>query len=298
MKSAALQEVLKKCVDLDVLYQSHPELFDFTDLSLTEKMQLLMHDAKTFYDKVIGKGFSPSDKVSILLKVKNKFIQSRIIIDEDDIDKMSLNAYARLLESDYSRYIRIEKFKKINNYDRVEWFLKEPQWFIDNLPNDVQSFTMERLTRISYNKASFIDSYITDFSHYSTSDIFWINMIKYDSKYLDIFLENTKTLITKTDVRQVCRQFPQILKNITPENIEDSKLTKKEWVLLSREIIKKNPKVLKGWEFSDEMKESFKHDLMVEMLNGKSKVTKPFTRAMDAVINDKEIEKEEDDILS
>src|SRR5690606_21802795 len=110
-----------------------------------------------------------------------------------------------------------------------------------------------------------VDKYVTDFSDVATTVGFWRSMIKHDPKYKSIFLRNTKSLITKTDVRGVIRSFPGLIKELDEEIIANSKLTVKEWVLLCDSI--SGHKDLEGWEFSDEMKEIFRLDSLADLLS-------------------------------
>jgi hypothetical protein len=56
-----------------------------------------------------------------------------------------------------------------------------------------------------------------------------------------------------------------------------------------------NEDKFKDWEFSDEVKELFRMDLMAELLNGKSTLTKRFQNAMKGVFGNTEEETEDED---
>lgn len=100
----------------------------------------------------------------------------------------------------------------------------------------------------------------------------------------------------ETDVREVCRKNPEIIKKLDKDILADSKLTCKEWVLLTNSIMNNNEKKFEDWEFSDDLIGIFKLDLMAEMLTGKSKISKRFQSAMKNVF-DKEEESEAEAVV-
>jgi hypothetical protein len=146
-------------------------------------------------------------------------------------------------------------------------------------------FTVDNLFFLSKRNQKLVDTYITDFSKLSTNCSFWINMIKYDKKYEDIFITNINSVITKTDIRAVCKEFPHIIKKLDIDILGNSKLSCKEWLLLANSVIYNNPEMFKEWEFNDDLKEAFKLDLTAEMLNGKSSVSRNTQSAMKKLLN-------------
>jgi hypothetical protein len=107
-----------------------------------------------------------------------------------------------------------------------------------------------------------------------------------------VFLKNTKSLTNKTQVRAVFRKRPELIKKLTADILVDFKLTGKEVVLLISSIMKDHEKKFDGWEFDPEFAETLKLDVMAEMLNGKSKLSKRFQSAMKGVFEKKPEEEE------
>lgn len=137
------------------------------------------------------------------------------------------------------------------------------------------------------NTPEFIDKNITDFTELSTDSEFWLNMIKHNKKYEDIFLVNTRTLITKSEVRHVFRKVPGLVKKIDKNMLLSSKLSSKELLLLIRSITGKyqNKALFTNWDLSDELKEEFKLDLMSEVLSGKSKASTILKNCISSVLS-------------
>ena len=156
---------------------------------------------------------------------------------------------------------------------------------------------MEGLAR---RKPSFVDSFVTDLSGYTTTMDFWRYMFKFNkNKYEPLFFKHTNTLTTKTEVRGLIRAHPRLIKDLTPDYTIDSKLTVKEWILLCNTVMNdnRNQKIFDGWEFPPDLQEAFKIDLTMEMLNGKSKLSKRFQTAMNKVLKKPEEVIDEDQSL-
>lgn len=288
-----LNSILLQAINLEELVKTNPELFNLDCLDIYEKVELLRADFKFFGSRINVSAFSPSDKAHILLNVENKRIAALVKLSDDELEKMPNNKYGELVKKHFRDYIRKERFPKMLKADQQEVFLNEPEWVIENVDKPPR-LTSERLRNLARKKPAFIDSYIADFGEFSTDSDFWIAMILYDKKYQGIFLRNTKKLITKTGVRSVIWSYPELIKLIDGDILADSKLTVKEWVLLINHVMASREKVFDGWEFSDDLIEIFKMDLIAEFLNGKSTPSVRFQKAMKGVFNkDKDTEDED-----
>ena len=281
-----MNRILINAINLNKLVKTNPELFNLTILSLSNKIELLKRDPKFYIDRLYKKDPSLGDKVEIVLEVEDLNIQEKFKLTDEDIQNVDDRCYLNLLDLNFSKYIRKEKFKTLPKAHQVDIFLKEPEWALENL-DKIPSFSSEKLSTLAHRKPAFVDKFIEDFSQYSTNAFFWQNMIKFNKKYIDVFLANTNTLITKTDVRQVCKCCPEIIKKLNVDIMDKSKLTCKEWILLSSSIIGVGHKTFKNWTFSDDMIDAFKLELTAEMLSGKSKMSKRFQYSMKNVFDDK-----------
>lgn len=292
-------EILAKIIDLVKLCKSQSDLFKFSKLHIDDKIRLLKSDPKFYFDKIITDKLSLADKVHILYSINNlksPYIIDNLILTPDEVKSLNQASYFKLLKVDFKRYIDLERFKNLSKHSQADLFCYEPAWVIANIGKSPK-LTSDTLVSISARKPSFIEEYITDFSNLATVEQFWENMFKYNKKYEDIFINNTKSLITKTDVRSVIRARPSLIKKLNLDIICNSKLSCKEWILLCDGVMSQryNLKFFKDWEFSDDMKEAFKLELTAEILSGKSKLSKRFSSAMsDLLKNNTEDEKNED----
>lgn len=280
--SLALANALKG--DLHLVLKSNPELFDFSALSIQDKITLTRYDIKEYGDIISKCPLSAADKVTLLINLDTKAAKKLFILTHDEVKSLSPTNYFYLLKVDFDRYISAEKFTELPRSQKSEIFLDNPEWLIKN--NFEIKLTSEVMTSLAVRKPAFIEKNISDFSNRSLDSYFWIRMIKYNPKYGNIFLNNTKSTDNKTSIRSVVRAYPDLIKKLDGNILQNSKLTTKEWILLADSVINVHPRKFKDWEFSDEMKEIMRLDLTVEMLSGKSKLSTRFQRAMNGVLSE------------
>lgn len=289
-KTDSATHILARTLDLIKLFAKSPDLFDLSRLSITDKIDLLSSHFSLFDSVFDVTAFTGAEKLQVLLRSKNKKLTSKIILSDDDLDSVSADEYYSLLITDFKAHIRPHLFQKLGKHEREDIFLRYPEWVVENVGEAVK-LTSARLEKLTTHRPDFIDQFITDFSAITTTERFWINMISYNgAKYVPIFLNNTRSLMNKTFVRQVVWHYPEIIKKITPETFVDSKLTVKEWVLLIDSVsdYRHNKKVFKDWEMSPELIEAIRYDLTAELLNGKSKLSTRFQNSMKSVLAPKD----------
>lgn len=280
-KMTNIHGILAKALDLQAVVKKYPELFNLNKLGVYDKCQLLKYDADTYGSKLNFSKFTPGDKLYALTTAPSA-AEKFVVMTDKDINKLGPHEYNDLLELNFTKYIRKEKFEELTRNFQNNIFVKHPEWVIKHISKPPK-LTQAALTNLSNAKPKFVDEYVTKISDYTTDSLFWINMIKYNSEYKEIFLDNTKTLVTATDVREVIRAYPSIVKSLTLDHVSTSKLTCKEWVLLINSVSAN--KELKNWNMPKDMAELFKMELTVEMLSGKSKVSKVFQNKMQAVLD-------------
>jgi hypothetical protein len=284
-------KILSKTIDLEKVFRSNPGIFNLESLDLYDKIALLDKDPGVYSRYLDVRTFEPEDRVIALLSLRQTRITKLISFTDEELKKLSGDFYNRLVSKDF-RYIRAERFPYMNKNDQREIFLNYPQWVLDNFP-EPPKFTSTLLSSISFKNPKFIDDYHLDILKQSkTTYDFWISMIKFNPvKYKDLFLKNTNTITTKSQVRAVFNKHPGLVKDLTPEIIQDFKLTVKELVFLIDRIIKDQPKAFKGWKMSAEMTDALQFDLTSEILNGKSNMSGRFKTVMKQVFEE-EINKE------
>ncbi len=285
-----ITEILVKGINLEALIKDNPELFNLRNFTVHDKIGLLETDPKYFSTLFDVTTFSPGEKVLTLLSLKKTSVTKLIKFSEDELKRLPGYQYGNLIQKDFS-YMRAERFGDINKSDQSEIFLSHPQWVLDNVPTPPK-FTSVLLASVAHRSPKFIDDHFEDFANLKTSYLFWNSMIKFDpAKYKILFLKNTKTMTSKTDVRSVFNYHPSLVKELTPDIMLDFKLTGKETVILINRLIKGKPKVFDNWKMPDDLSEALQLDLTAEMLNGKSKMSTRFQGTMKKVFK---VDNEED----
>lgn len=285
-----VKEILTKALNLDDLLYNHSNVFDFSRITIQDKVTLLNINYTRFCKFIDLSGLSANDKAYAATHLSLRAARHAITFSEDDLKKMPFDAYVSLVSiKGNEKYLRTEIYDKLLKTQKAEIFLTYPTWVVSS-GYENPKLTKYNLNELSSRSPGFIESYVSNFSNLSTSDVFWKNMIKYNEKYKKIFLENTNSCTTKTDVRSVVWAYPDIIKLIDADILQSSKLTCKEWVLLISTVMNSAAweKYHKDWEFSEEVAEMFKLDLMAEMLNGKSSLSIRFQNAMGSVFRKKE----------
>jgi len=289
----SVNDLLGDAINLEQLFDKDPTAFNLSLLPVRKKIALLKADAKKFLPHIDVTALNPFDKAEVVLRLKNKGIVKQITFTEEELAKVPLGLYGQMVQKDFS-YIRKDLYGKMLKGDQAEVFLSQPAWVMANADKPPR-LTKEKLGQLAYRNPGFIDVYISDFSQYSTGDTFWRKMIEHDEKYKEIFMRNTKSCTTKTEVRAVVWRYPELIKMLDGDILADSKLTCKEWLLFASSVMGSNEDKFKDWEFSEEVRELFRMDLMAELLNGKSTLTKRFQNAMKGVFGNEEEEQENED---
>ncbi len=288
-----LTYILHKVINLDKLIKEQPELFYLDKLNARDKVALLNNDPTFFANKISLDNMPFDDKVYIKRNV-HKSIADKIAITDKELAKLSPLKYGCLLIDDF-KWARPDLFKKLSSRDKQGLFIENSEWVYNNCPDDVPKLSPGVLERVTELDPKFVDKCI-DFTNCSSNAHCWDNMIRHKKgKYLALFISNTNTLVTKTDVRIVCRRYPGVIKLLTPEILNNSKLSVKEWVLLCNEVMLNEPSEFKSWKFSQELIDIFKLDLTSELLNGKSRNSKQLTNSMGRIFSTKDLEEIIDD---
>jgi len=287
MTKKSLHQILTPVLDIISLVYSQPDLFNLSGLGIDDKLTLAKDDPNFFIDKLGFDKLNIYDKSFVLLHSRNKKILNKVSIPESDYKKLSDETYAQLLEKDFDKYISKERFDLLTNAYQNRVFLNNPEWVMLNA-GEIPKLTRDNLSALADNNRAFVDTYIKEFTGLCTDAYFWIDMIKHNWCYASIFLKNTKYVATKTDVRVVFREYPLLIKEIDKDIIANSKLSIKEWILMMDSVIENNKDKFKDWNFSDDLIEIFRLDLMAELLNGKSKLSKRFQNAMKNVFDENE----------
>ena len=276
--------ILGKSINIKKLYETNPELFDITKLDIRDKIKLMQIDKKYVSTLNIDK-MSIKDRVAILGNTAND-IRKHITFSDAELLKIPKTDYDNtVLLLNFKKYAIKSRIEKLSNANSLHFFIRNTSWYIDNGVKFPRPSAYD-LTNLARSKPALVNQYFTDFTNLSTTFGFWVNMFNYDPKYKSIFINNTKSCLTKSEVRAVIYDCPGIVKLLTPTLMNDSKLTCKEWVLLIHDVTMHGhcDAELKDFNFSDEMKESIKQDLTAEILTGKSTSSKTLNKVLNNMI--------------
>ena len=286
-KIKVISQALSKCINLHSLFLTDEKLFDLSKLGKDDIVTLLDADPIYFSKKVPN--LCEKDKAYIFSKLTPEDRKlSGITLSKEELIRATPEIQ-RCLSYESVEFLTVEFFNRLSSYEKNEMSLRYPEWAMGNPDVCKLKFSANNLLTLAKSNPKFIDDTIKDFSKVSTCCRFWKCMFKYDKKYLGIFIKNTKSLITKTDVREIIRSYPEIIKLIDQEVLDNSKLSIKELLLLSTGIISSHPKIFSNWDFSPDLKESFRLGVMVELLNGKSKNTSHLKGAVKVLTAEDEI---------
>lgn len=286
--NAEAEFILKKTINIGKLFASSPNLFDLSKLDLNDKISLLVADEKTFRNIIKIQDFSPSDKAwSIVNYINSKAsrkLTSQITMTDEELAALSSQEYTSLVLFD-TKYIRPALYNTLSVQAMRKFFKQNPEWVVENI-GSIPKLTSDILVSLAQNNPAFIDKHVTDFSELSTEAFFWQLMIAYDKKYKQIFMNNTKSVKTKTDIRSLINLHPDIITLIDNNVLTNSELTCKEWVFIISSVI--NDDRLKGWRLPAETVELMKLDLAAEVLTGTSTRSVQLRNAMNKIFSPQE----------
>jgi len=262
--------LVEYCMDIETMLRDEPEKFNFGKLGLDAKLHLLREHFGIFASHIRPFLIEPEEKIHALCVIKKSLAKKYINVSEEELMQVNDEVYSLLVNHNCrGEYLRLEKFLKMKREPQRLTIVTHPSWALDHVP-DVESYlTSGMLRQIINEDVSLIDK-ITDFSKLSTCWVFWRSVLRHNINYVDKFFEYNKNVVTKTDVRVVVREFPEIIKMLDTDRIEKSKLNVKEWALLIQQVMsnRKYEKFFRGFEFSKDFVEFLKLEASYSILSG------------------------------
>jgi hypothetical protein len=276
------------------VYVSQPELFNLEKLGPEQKASLIQDSSKIFLEPIASLPLTAYDKFIILKNVKGASIAKRIKLTESELKKLSIGSYMELIKVRFDEYIRIDRYNEMSKIKQSELFLIRPDWIIETT-GVAPPLTIDVLSIVARNHPDVIDKhYSTFYTTQRTDAYFWMRMFRYDgTKYEELFLQNTRSLKNKTEVRTVFRQHPNLIKQLTIDIVSDSALSGKEWVILINQIMKDEKRLFSKFKFSADLTEYFELDLTSSILKGKG--SKQLQNATNNIISKVESQKNIED---
>jgi len=251
-------------------------------LSASEKAGLLNYD-KSFFSKYIDLGgLSLYEKITILDNVSYpKRIYKSVSITEDELKNLRPSGIFLLYMGHLEKYFYDSVYSILSPTLRSGLFYKYPEFLSNKGYNErIYSYSIDDI--VNRKNLSYIDKNISTFT--STNYKFWSKLLGTDySKYSTVFYDNIDTIHSPTDLRDIFRNYPQLLLLVKINFIKKSKMDVKSWVNLIREL-KLNPrnnKFYKDWELPDDLKEWLREEMMIMVLNGKVKLTSHLKKSLE-----------------
>ncbi len=274
-------DILSTLLDSSSLINTNPELFNLNKLHFTQKIALIRCNSKKYSFLLEQHACTVTQKLQILIDSSLVKFRLNIEFSEDELTKLTDDQYVQLTSFDFTKYIRKDRFLKLSSKLQGNIFIDNPEWYVNEISTTkFPKITSATLGYLSNENPTFVDTYIKDYSQLSTNAYFWIKMIVFHSKYRKIFLENTNSVINKSDVRSVFREYPPLIKQLNEDNINKLKLSSKEILLLIEQVVKNNKAVFKNWKFDDKLKEALRLDITAELLTGESKLSPRLTSSL------------------
>lgn len=194
--------------------------------------------------------------------------------DMFNLDTIPSYSRAQLLSADPKFYGKYIEFCKLTQADQVDIALAAPGKFASKI-NWIEMNISQR-NKIAHNRPSWFQKYKIPLEQLSGDS--WLSLIRYRAGvYTPLFLKHVITVTNKTEVRKVFKRKTSMIRYLTIEQVEQSALSAKEWMLLagSREFTRlKRPPT-----FSNDVLEWLESELSIEVLSGTSTNSKPLKRA-------------------
>lgn len=105
-------------------------------------------------------------------------------------------------------------------------------------------------------------------------------LIHNKKKYEPLFLDNLKTFKNATEVRNVFRSHPSLIKQLTPDHTEDTALTPKQWILFINDS-DLQPKRGRKYKYTKETSDWLEMQVTMDVLAGTATKSVPLKRARD-----------------
>ena len=300
--------ILVQALNVPEILKNYPELVNLKSLRSDQKVALLREDDENLTKFILDSNLSSQDFFHIIWEMPKAFSKKHgIVLTLEHVKSLDHHKYSILLKSDFEKYFMPDKWEKIPTYLQTEIFLKEYEYFFKNkVP--YPKLTKNTLRSIS---ASAVNRYFSesDIEKLSVDYNFWQKLISYKPDiYKPMFVRLMKKVSNATELRGIFWSNPDLIKMVKISDLEKTKLSLKQWVLLFNSIVgneadkvkrsrgkKPHVNIFDGWSFDQGFVADMELSLTLEMLNGKSKVTKQFTNAMEFLKTLKIMDEKEDE---
>lgn len=298
MTSHIVKDIIKRHLKIDKI-EIDKNNFNFRSLNANEWSVLLTHDYDRFSSCISHLDKNPVVKAHIIISSKTDKVRDGVRLESHELQSLPGYLYRDLLISEgFEKYYDHDAYSSLSKSYQNDVFCHNP----DKIYKIMGKFpTMSRwaFQSVSMNNPKFIVDHIDSLKDkLLTSDSFWINMIKKSpGSFKKLFVEKLNTIDSKSSIRTVIREYPDILKLITVDTISEPHLTKKEWLHFIKEIIStpKTAKKLGDWTIPDDIMTELEFGVTTEVLSGKSTLSKQLKNSL-AKLKTKTVQDSESEI--
>jgi len=191
-----------------------------------------------------------------------------------DIINLTNPEKSTLLLSDYNLFKDHIDIDAMSVTSRVDMFINAPTKFKEHLP--VDKLTGTQLTQIATHRPSYFKKYNLPTDRVTRKG--WNKLLSYNSAAFQTkFLQAMRTIRCKTTVRSIFKKYPKMLQCLTIEQINESSLSSKEWVLLLNwdEVRARNI------TYDTEVTNWLREELTMELLSGSASKTRQLKAALE-----------------
>lgn len=213
------------------------------------------------------------DELKQIVMIYPEIIKESLITDEDKIS---------VLTADYSYWSKLINIDKCSIKVKTALFVKHPAKH-KGLLKDL------KLGKVHYSFIAVRKPTLFTLHKFPVDKLdgeAWCNLLRSDYlRYEPKFIAQINHINNVTTIRHVLIQYPRILALLTSADIEHSKLTAKQWMLLIESSdLKYSGNITKGIEYTPEVKEWIGAQLSMDVLIDPSIKTNVFKRASKKVL--------------
>lgn len=182
----------------------------------------------------------------------------------------------QLLHSDFAFYKNLIDLKSLTHQDQIALAFSYPNLMCNTIAWNVVSATQR--SSVALKRPTWFKKYNIPVAGLSTDA--WEKLINYKNhEYIPRFLDSLTEFTNKTTLRGIFYRFPFLLKHLTVDQMQNSILTSREWLLLLN-----TPKISgANGKYSDEVNRWLEHESLCVVLDGSATNTRFLKMAREKV---------------
>lgn len=186
---------------------------------------------------------------------------------------LSVHERYQLLLQNFNLFKDLAKPSTLPSEQKVELWMRKPKSMEPYI--DFKSLSARGRNHLARAKPSFFKKYPISLAGLEPDA--WLDLLKYDEAHFKpLLLENLGTISPPAQVRSIFYKKPYLIGELTPDDLERSSITIKQWLLmLNDQNVRKDKH-----RFNDKTLHWIEQSLSVELLAGDSKQSKNLQTAL------------------